>query len=111
MNNCPRCGKLNDDDWMLESGPGGCQECWETECSESWWKMIEAIEDRRTIIPGKAPSRPSSLRAQCSRCLRSAGRYGVVDGWIVCWDCGWRPKDSESLIVLPERGDEQDTCH
>jgi len=40
---CPRCGKENDDDWPLEVEDkiiwGGCQMCWELECSEEWWKL------------------------------------------------------------------------
>jgi len=42
---CPKCGTENKDDWPLEIGDeiveGGCQECWETACSKSWWEMVE----------------------------------------------------------------------
>jgi hypothetical protein len=51
---CPRCGRSIDSTeitWpvTLEDGcgeiilDGGCQECWEAECSESWWQMAERI--------------------------------------------------------------------
>lgn len=41
---CPGCGRWNTDDWPLEIEgeilEGGCQECWEAACSESWWEMV-----------------------------------------------------------------------
>lgn len=44
---CPKCGADNNDNWPITVGEhvewGGCQECWETECSDSWWEMIDAI--------------------------------------------------------------------
>ena len=44
---CPKCGEMNDDNWPITVGEGirmhGCQMCWEAECSESWWEMVEAI--------------------------------------------------------------------
>lgn len=44
---CPKCGKMNDDNWPLEVGAeikwGGCQICWEAECDGKWWKMVRAI--------------------------------------------------------------------
>jgi len=48
---CPKCGKENDDNWILEVrkdvfSDGGCQLCWEAECSESWWEMVCAIEEQ-----------------------------------------------------------------
>jgi len=49
MQICPRCGDENDDDWPLKiSGEildGGCQVCWEAQCSESWWKMVEKMAE------------------------------------------------------------------
>ena len=42
---CPKCGIENEDDWPLEIDgeivEGGCQECWESACSKSWWEMVE----------------------------------------------------------------------
>ena len=37
---CPKCGTENTDNWPIHVGDevkaGGCQECWEAECDESW---------------------------------------------------------------------------
>lgn len=54
---CPRCGKLNYDNWLLEMPDGtiqsgGCQECWEKEAAEKWWELytLQArIEEGETI--------------------------------------------------------------
>jgi len=39
---CPKCGKLNEDDWPLEINgeivEGGCQDCWEEQCDKAWWE-------------------------------------------------------------------------
>lgn len=44
---CPKCKKENDDNWPLiisgEVLDGGCQECWEAECSVSWWMVVEKL--------------------------------------------------------------------
>jgi len=29
--------------WTGEAGCEICQECWEAECSRSWWKMVDAL--------------------------------------------------------------------
>lgn len=29
--------------WPGEAGHEICQECWEAECSRSWWKMVEQL--------------------------------------------------------------------
>jgi hypothetical protein len=56
---CPRCGNENQDNWPLEIDgeikDGGCQGCWEAECSRTWWEaqpifavmnaMIEVMEE------------------------------------------------------------------
>jgi len=43
---CPICGIENNDDWPIEVDDkiqdGGCQDCWEAECDESWWDAVEA---------------------------------------------------------------------
>lgn len=52
MQNCPQCGKLNDDDWPLEINgkieEGGCQECWESQVDKEWWAMLEYVNRRKT---------------------------------------------------------------
>ena len=49
--NCPSCGRLNTDNWPLdidgEIVDGGCQGCWEAECSRKWWQHINAINQAR----------------------------------------------------------------
>lgn len=30
--------------WTGESGEEICQECWEVECSRSWWKMVAQLD-------------------------------------------------------------------
>jgi len=44
---CPQCGKLNEDNWPLEINgkiiEGGCQDCWEKQCDESWWEFGRLI--------------------------------------------------------------------
>ena len=44
---CPKCGIGNDDNWPLEINgeiiEGGCQDCWEADCANSWWEMVEYI--------------------------------------------------------------------
>ena len=42
---CPLCGKPSDADWPLRMPDGsvqdgGCQMCWEKQCSEAWWEMV-----------------------------------------------------------------------
>lgn len=44
---CPICKKENDDNWPVEVDnhikDGGCQDCWEKECNESWWDTVITI--------------------------------------------------------------------
>lgn len=44
---CPKCGIDNTDNWPItvdgEIKLHGCTECWEAECFEKWWKVIEKI--------------------------------------------------------------------
>lgn len=47
LKTCPRCGTVNTDDWPLDEGDGGCQECWEAECSRKWWVACEQAEAMR----------------------------------------------------------------
>lgn len=51
MASCPKCGIENDDNWPLEIDgeilEGGCQDCWEAACDESWWDAVEVIADLR----------------------------------------------------------------
>ena len=45
---CPLCGLENDDDLPITVDgkivDGGCQECWEAECSRAWWKMVNVFQ-------------------------------------------------------------------
>lgn len=42
---CPKCGEPYGDDpiWPSKDGSDICQMCWEAECSESWWGVIEGM--------------------------------------------------------------------
>jgi hypothetical protein len=44
---CPKCGAKNNDNWPIRVDgkilDGGCQECWELECAESWWQMVNTF--------------------------------------------------------------------
>lgn len=45
---CPICRKENDDNWPVKVNgkieDGGCQECWEKQSDEEWWKVATAID-------------------------------------------------------------------
>ena len=45
---CPICGTENDYNWPLQVDgqikTGGCQECWEKQSEEEWWKMVVRID-------------------------------------------------------------------
>ena len=43
MRSLCKCGQPHDD-WPSEDGRVLCQMCWERECSESWWRMVVAID-------------------------------------------------------------------
>jgi hypothetical protein len=47
MPDCPACGKPSDADWPVEVNgkivDGGCQDCWEKQCDESWWEMARRL--------------------------------------------------------------------
>lgn len=49
-NHCPRCGhdrEPNDSGWPIlvdgEIRDGGCQNCWEADCDEAWWRMAKCL--------------------------------------------------------------------
>lgn len=46
---CPKCGKENDDNWPViindQIMDGGCQDCWEKECDQSWWKAVIMLNE------------------------------------------------------------------
>lgn len=41
---CADCENQHDD-WPDGEGGHLCQECWETQCSEEWWKQVVAIDE------------------------------------------------------------------
>lgn len=49
LKKCPACGRMNDDDWPMEIRgeiiEGGCQTCWEAQCSREWWEMVGAMHE------------------------------------------------------------------
>lgn len=52
---CPICGKENSYNWPVElngeTKEGGCQDCWERQCGDEWWKTMKAID---TILSEEA---------------------------------------------------------
>ena len=44
---CPRCGRPTTSDWPLVVDEtiieGGCRECWEIQCEQEWWELVERI--------------------------------------------------------------------
>ncbi len=44
---CPICDKENKDNWPVYVDGvvmfGGCQDCWEKQCDESWWDAVMAL--------------------------------------------------------------------
>ena len=44
---CPGCGQTTGEDWPISVGgqivDGGCQECWEAQCSRAWWQRVQAL--------------------------------------------------------------------
>ncbi len=46
---CPICETENTDNWPVtvdgDIQDGGCQECWEKECDESWWEAVIFIRE------------------------------------------------------------------
>ena len=54
---CPLCGKPSDADWPLRMADGGirdggCQMCWEKQCSEAWWETLAYL----TASPESTPA-------------------------------------------------------
>ena len=45
---CPLCGKENTDNWPVTvnevAKEGGCQDCWEKQSDEEWWKAVVEID-------------------------------------------------------------------
>lgn len=45
---CPLCGRRNQENWPLRMPDetireGGCQDCWERQADEEWWKVVSAM--------------------------------------------------------------------
>jgi len=44
---CPRCGRPTTSDWPLVVDEtiieGGCRECWEIQCEQEWWELVDAL--------------------------------------------------------------------
>ena len=45
---CPLCGVENNDNWPVAANgvvkQGGCQDCWEKQSDEEWWKTVVRID-------------------------------------------------------------------
>jgi hypothetical protein len=60
---CPLCGKPSDADWPLRMPDGsirdgGCQMCWEKQCSQEWWEMVAYLTDSPGGTPASAAGGP-----------------------------------------------------
>ena len=56
---CPLCHESTDADWPLRMpdgsiAGGGCQMCWEKQCSEAWWEMVGCLGDSPKSTPAMA---------------------------------------------------------
>jgi len=40
---CKDCGEAFDPRESMMGDEGQCQDCWEAECSESWWRMVSTL--------------------------------------------------------------------
>jgi hypothetical protein len=38
-----RCGQPLDITWPGKDGSDVCQECWEDQCNESWWALMDIL--------------------------------------------------------------------
>lgn len=55
--NCPICLEPVEEGaitWPGETANDICQCCWERECSQSWWRMVNAINESVHYNPIKA---------------------------------------------------------
>lgn len=53
---CPKCGASIGPDEMVWPGDAHeeiCQNCWEQECSESWWRMVMGQPVTSASMEGK----------------------------------------------------------
>lgn len=43
---CAECHRDTEGEitWPNQDGKEVCQECWEAECSKSWWAMVENLD-------------------------------------------------------------------
>lgn len=74
---CPKCGTENTDDWLLEidgkAQNGGCQMCWESECSTWWWNQVNAIQ----TTPRKQLYAPDVVSAPGETLRESLGIFEI----------------------------------
>lgn len=53
---CTRCGINFDPRDSIMGDEGLCQDCWEAQCSDSWWAMVESF-------PGSYEQEPDGTEA------------------------------------------------
>jgi hypothetical protein len=94
--------------WPGEAGHEICQECWEAECSRSWWEMVEQLNKcglieavvRRWRVAFKLwLSKHKCIASFCKDCGRDVTDFIVPDdvwvkieptikrGRVLCYDC------------------------
>ena len=66
------CGQCNRDTsgemtWPGENGTEVCQDCWEAECSRSWWEQVNAINAIYHQKQSESGNAPISCQPQHNR--------------------------------------------
>ena len=52
---CARCKQEPHDGWPDGRGGQLCQMCWEAQCSDSWWRMMDACYQIRDATKESNP--------------------------------------------------------
>ena len=75
----PTTGEIT---WPGESGQEICQDCWETETSRSWWRLVNAIQPQWPTCQqctGRLPivTDFGSIMPDCGKCNCSSDTTGA----------------------------------
>lgn len=57
---CERCQVAPAENWPGSKGGELCQDCWEAECSESWWEMMRLFEEVDAPVSAAPAGHPLS---------------------------------------------------
>jgi hypothetical protein len=61
-----KCGRPHDG-WPGDDGGELCQDCWESECSESYWRELGKLE---AIMPQHYTRATTEVSVYCNRCRK-----------------------------------------